>query len=447
MSWLWICGTNRKEEDGNVNGDDSGGFTTRKRTTKEFEAEQNTNWEYITTTGFSVENIQLSVRRTGGFPMPYRSQIWQRVVDEALDGVRNNNNNNNNNNNKTWDEETFVNLFNIVTKDVNSDNLCLLNIFKTYIELDEKEGSTVASKFIEKEEEKGIHKPVVFTAIVQIKNDLTRTQGGSQINNHKLISVLLTFVLYDGSTSYVQGMDAICLILTTHLNERYAFWAFVCICNMCLKDYFTEGMLGSNVELMVFAEILKEKNLRVWKHFAWIGQGLQLVPQVKELTDISCVDLARTVLMTFTLEWFLKVFAGCVPNDPCLHIYDNFFSYMCSGVDARKLSHAICLAIFKMLEKDLISLTTDDGTGDALDPSEIMTTTKHKLKVFLGDPSDKIVGKLTSPEVSYEFMEYVFTYLDQFGDDTLDKMDTLRQKYMKQESEILNKRRESRRKR
>ena len=68
-------------------------------------------------------------------------------------------------------------------------------------------------------------------------------------------------------------------------------------------------MLGSNVELMVFAEILKEKNLRVWKHFAWIGQGLQLVPQVKELTDITCVDLARTVLMTFTLEWFLKVFA------------------------------------------------------------------------------------------------------------------------------------------
>ena len=62
-----------------------------------------------------------------------------------------------------------------------------------------------------------------------------------------------------------------------------------------------------------------------------------------------------------------------------------------------------------------------------------MTTTKHKLKVFLGDPSDKIVGKLTSPEVSYEFMEYVFTYLDQFGEDELLKMDELRQNYMKQE--------------
>ena len=144
-------------------------------------------------------------------------------------------------------------------KNVNEDNMCLLNIFKRYIELDEKEGSTAAHNFIEQEEQKGIHNSVIFVAIVQIKNDLTRTQGGSQINNHKLISVLLTFVLYDASTSYVQGMDAICLVLTTHLNERYSFWAFACICNICLKDYFTEGMVGSNVELMVFAELLKKK--------------------------------------------------------------------------------------------------------------------------------------------------------------------------------------------
>ncbi len=440
MSWLWICGTTRKEN-GKVGDDDGGdaGFTTRTRTVKEFEAEEKTDWEYITTTGFSVENIQLSVRRTGGFPMPYRSQIWRRVVDQALDDVRNNDNNNN-----MWSEETFMKLYNLVTKDVNENNMCLLNIFKRYIELDENEGSTAAHNFIDQEEQKGIHNSVVFVAIVQIKNDLTRTQGGSQINNHKLISVLLTFVLYDASTSYVQGMDAICLILTTHLNERYSFWAFACICNICLKDYFTEGMVGSNVELMVFAELLKKKNLRVWKHFAWIGQGLQLVPRVDNLVDVTCVDLARTVLMTFTLEWFLKVFAGCVPTDPCLHIYDNFFSYMCTGVDARKLSHAICLAIFKMLESDLLALTTDDGEGNMLDPSEVMTETKYKLKVFLGEPSDNIVGKLTSPEVSYRFMEYVFTYLDQFGEDELLKMDELRQNYMKQEIEAIGNRRRQR---
>ena len=58
---------------------------------------------------------------------------------------------------------------------------------------------------------------------------------------------------------------------------------------------------------MVFLELLKEKNILVWKHFAHIGRGLHLVPNVEDLTEITCVDLARTVLMTFTLEWFLKV--------------------------------------------------------------------------------------------------------------------------------------------
>ena len=170
-----------------------------------------------------------------------------------------------------------------MTKDVSDENICLLNIFKKYIELDEQEGSTAAHKFMEKEQAKGIHQDIVFVAIVQIKNDLLRTQGGSQIRNYKLVSVLLMFVLYDASTSYVQGMDAICLILTTHLSERYSFWAFVCICNICLKDYFTENMLGSNVELMVFSELLKEKNILVWKHFAHIGRGLHLVPNVEDL--------------------------------------------------------------------------------------------------------------------------------------------------------------------
>ena len=63
------------------------------------------------------------------------------------------------------------------------------------------------------------------------------------------------------------------------------------------------------------------------------------------------------------------------------------------GVDARKLSHAICLVIFKMLEKEFLSLTLYN-TGDILDPSEIMSETKYKLKVFLGDPSDRIIGKI-----------------------------------------------------
>ena len=105
-----------------------------------------------------------------------------------------------------------------VAKDVSDENICLLNIFKKYIELDDRKGQ-LQHKFMEKEQAKGIQ-DVVFVAIVQIKNDLLRTQGGSQIRNYKLVSVLLMFVLYDASTSYVQGMDAICLILTTHLNER-----------------------------------------------------------------------------------------------------------------------------------------------------------------------------------------------------------------------------------
>ena len=440
MSWLWVCGATRKEkgeydEDGETDGS---GFTTRTRTTREFEAAQNTDWEYMSTSGFSVDNIQLCVRRTGGFPMPYRSQIWQRVVDQALEDARKTNGDSD-----KWSEDTFEKLYRVVTKDVSAENMCLLNIFKKYIEVDDQEGSNAAHRFIEKEQAKGIHNDVVFVAIVQIKNDLLRTQGGSQIRNDKLVSVLLMFVLYDALTSYVQGMDAICLILTTHLSERYSFWAFVCICNICLKDYFTENMLGSNVELMVFSELLKEKNLLVWKHFAHIGRGLHLVPNVEDLTEISCVDLARTVLMTFTLEWFLKVFAGCVPDDPCLHIYDNFFSYMCSGVDARKLSHAICLAIFKMLEKEFLSLTLDN-TGDVLDPSEIMSETKYKLKVFLGEPSDRIIGKLTSPEVSCRFMEYVFTYLDQFDEEALAKMENLREQYANEEMKIIEKRKQSR---
>ena len=73
-----------------------------------------------------------------------------------------------------------------------------------------------------------------------------------------------------------------------------------------------------------------------------------------------------------------------------------------------------------------------------------MSETKYKLKVFLGDPSDRIIGKLTSPEVSCRFMEYVFTYLEQFDEQTLTKMDDLRERYAKEELKIIEKRKQSR---
>ena len=65
-----------------------------------------------------------------------------------------------------WSEDTFEKLYRTVTKDVSDENICLLNIFKKYIELDDQEGSTAAHKFMEKEQAKGIHQDIVFVAIV-----------------------------------------------------------------------------------------------------------------------------------------------------------------------------------------------------------------------------------------------------------------------------------------
>ncbi|XP_007427953.2 TBC1 domain family member 2A isoform X1 [Python bivittatus] len=171
----------------------------------------------------------------------------------------------------------------------------------------------------------------------QIELDLHRTLPN---NRHfmsptsqfipKLRRVLLAFSWQNPTIGYCQGLNRLAAIALLILEEEEeAFWCLVHITkNLMPQDYYSNTLIGSQVDQRVFKDILSEKLPRLTAHL----EQLQI--------DLSLV----------TFNWFLVVFVDSLVSDLLFRVWDAFL------YEGAKVIFRYALAIFKYNEEAILKI-------------------------------------------------------------------------------------------
>ncbi|XP_044274838.1 TBC1 domain family member 2A [Varanus komodoensis] len=171
----------------------------------------------------------------------------------------------------------------------------------------------------------------------QIELDLPRTLTS---NRHfmsptsqmvpKLRRVLLAFSRQNPTIGYCQGLNRLAAIALLVLEEEEsAFWCLVHITeNLMPPDYYSNTLIGSQVDQRVFKDILLEKLPRLTAHL-----------------EQHRIDLA---LVTF--NWFLVVFVDSLVSDILFRVWDAFL------YEGTKVIFRYALAIFKYNEDAILRI-------------------------------------------------------------------------------------------
>ncbi|XP_061492201.1 TBC1 domain family member 2A isoform X2 [Rhineura floridana] len=171
----------------------------------------------------------------------------------------------------------------------------------------------------------------------QIELDLPRTLTN---NRHfmspaspllpKLRRVLLAFSWQNPTIGYCQGLNRLAAIALLVLEEEEnAFWCLVHITeNLMPPDYYSNTLIGSQVDQRVFKDFLLEKLPRLTAH----------------------LEQHRIDLGLVTFNWFLVIFVDSLVSDILFRVWDAFL------YEGTKVIFRYALAIFKYNEEAILRI-------------------------------------------------------------------------------------------
>eukprot|EP00004_Rigifila_ramosa_P019473 TRINITY_DN4946_c0_g1_i3.p1 TRINITY_DN4946_c0_g1~~TRINITY_DN4946_c0_g1_i3.p1 ORF type:complete len:966 (-),score=175.07 TRINITY_DN4946_c0_g1_i3:1026-3923(-) len=169
-------------------------------------------------------------------------------------------------------------------------------------------------------------------AVEQIERDIERTFPGHPLLGlpHMrgiLRRVLVAYSFYNPHLGYTQAMNNIVGILILFMDEERAFWMLVTIVEHILpNEFYTDGMIGIHTELRVFRTLLAEKIPKLHAHF-------------------KSLDFDPTTVL---IEWYLCLFAGVLPFETTIRVWDDLF------LEGSKILHRVALSVLKLNEKLLL---------------------------------------------------------------------------------------------
>ncbi|KAK8299413.1 hypothetical protein V6Z12_D05G321200 [Gossypium hirsutum] len=212
------------------------------------------------------EELEVLVR--GGVPMALRGELWQAFV-----GVR------------TRRLENYYK--GLLANETNSGNNTEQLSF-----LSECKGSTTES-ICEPEKWKG-----------QIEKDLPRTFPGHPAldddGRNALRRLLTAYARHNPSVGYCQAMNFFAALLLLLMPEENAFWTLVGIIDDYFDGYYSEEMIESQVDQLVFEELMRERFPKLVNHLDYLGVQVAWV----------------------TGPWFLSIFMNMLPWESVLRVWD-----------------------------------------------------------------------------------------------------------------------------
>ncbi|KAL6987488.1 hypothetical protein U1Q18_013236 [Sarracenia purpurea var. burkii] len=138
----------------------------------------------------------------------------------------------------------------------------------------------------------------------QIEKDLPRTFPGhpalDENGRSSLRRLLFAYARHNPSVGYCQAMNFFAGILLLMMPEENAFWTFVGIIDDYFDGYYSEEMIESQVDQLVFEELIRERFPKLVNHLDYLGV------QVAWLSG----------------PWFLSIFVNMLPWESVLRIWD-----------------------------------------------------------------------------------------------------------------------------
>ncbi|XP_050379480.1 uncharacterized protein LOC126796800 [Argentina anserina] len=138
----------------------------------------------------------------------------------------------------------------------------------------------------------------------QIEKDIPRTFPGhpalDENGRNSLRRLLLAYARHNPSVGYCQAMNFFAGLLLLLMPEENAFWAFVGIIDDYFDGYYTEEMIESQVDQLVFEELAREKFPKLVNHLDYLG-----------------------VQVTWIIgPWFLSIFVNMIPWESVIRVWD-----------------------------------------------------------------------------------------------------------------------------
>ncbi|KAJ8392231.1 hypothetical protein AAFF_G00077990 [Aldrovandia affinis] len=160
---------------------------------------------------------------------------------------------------------------------------------------------------------------------IQIVKDLHRTgcssycgQEGEQ-DRVVLKRVLLAYARWNKAVGYCQGFNVLAALIleVTEGNEGDALKVMIYLIDKVLPDsYFANNLRALSVDMAVFRDLLRLKLPELSQHL----HNLQ-----KAANREGGGSYEPPLTNVFTMQWFLTMFATCLPHHTVLKIWDSVF--------------------------------------------------------------------------------------------------------------------------
>ncbi|CAM8975360.1 unnamed protein product [Rhodiola kirilowii] len=138
----------------------------------------------------------------------------------------------------------------------------------------------------------------------QIEKDLPRTFPGhpalDEDGRNALRRLLTAYARHNPSVGYCQAMNFFAGILLLLMPEENAFWTLMGIIDDYFDGYYSEEMIESQVDQLVFEELMRERFPKLVNHLDYLGVQAAWV----------------------TGPWFLSIFMNMLPWESVLRVWD-----------------------------------------------------------------------------------------------------------------------------
>ncbi|XP_076947867.1 uncharacterized protein LOC143619931 isoform X2 [Bidens hawaiensis] len=138
----------------------------------------------------------------------------------------------------------------------------------------------------------------------QIEKDLPRTfPGHPALDGHgrnALRRLLTAYARHNPSVGYCQAMNFFAGLLLLLMPEENAFWALLGILDDYFEGYYSVEMIESQVDQLVFEELVRERFPKLVNHLDYLGVQVAWVSG----------------------PWFLSIFMNMLPWESVLRVWD-----------------------------------------------------------------------------------------------------------------------------
>ncbi|XP_060100990.1 TBC1 domain family member 30 isoform X2 [Heteronotia binoei] len=189
---------------------------------------------------------------------------------------------------------------------------------------------------------------------IQIVKDLHRTgcssYCGQEAEQDRVVlkRVLLAYARWNKSVGYCQGFNILAALILEVMegNEGDALKIMIYLIDKVLPDsYFVNNLRALSVDMAVFRELLRIKLPELSQHLDTLQRAAN-----RE----SGGGYEPPLTNVFTMQWFLTLFATCLPNHTVLKIWDSIF------FEGSEIILRVSLAIWAKLGEQIDCCETAD---------------------------------------------------------------------------------------